>query len=81
MQVGDTFCPLYAAIIPSNVTGTVIWQLGVADKDCFEIIELPDKSNCIALTCIGALPGDVNCVYLYASLYGQETKCLIHVVS
>lgn len=78
MSVGDTL-PFYAAIMPSEITGTVTWRIDDVGKDCFEIVELPDKPNHIELKCISSLPDGVGGVYIYASVYGQEVKCVIHV--
>ena len=80
MHVGEML-PLYAAIMPSDIAGTVTWRIDEAGKDCFEIKELTDQPNHIEITCKSTLPDSVaGGVYLYASVYGQEVKCMIHVV-
>ena len=78
VSVGDEL-PLYAAIMPSDITGKVTWRIDDAGKDAFEIVEDPDNMNHITVKCIGKLPEGTGGVYLYASVYGQEVKCILRV--
>ena len=70
--------PLYAAIMPSDITGKVQWRVDDAGKDVFIITEDPDNINNIIVECTGKLPAGTGGVYLYASVYGQEVKCKLY---
>lgn len=78
VSVGDEL-PLYAAIMPSDITGKVAWRIDDAGKDAFQIIEDTSNANHITVKCIGRLPDGVGGVYIYASVYGQEVKCILRV--
>lgn len=78
IAVGDEL-PLYAKILPSEITGEVEWRLDEAGSDAFQIIEDPDNPNHIKLRCVGRLPAGTGGVYIYAELYGQEAKCILRV--
>lgn len=75
MKVGQSL-PIYARILPSDVQGQVTWRIDKAGQDCFKITEDPDRPNHMTIECI-AKPNDP--VYLYASVYGQEAKCIFRV--
>lgn len=77
MKVGDSL-PFYARILPSDVQGHVEWRIDSAGKDCFVIKEDPDRLNHVTIECIGR-PAEVGSVYIYASVYGQEAKCIFRV--
>ena len=70
--------PLYAAIMPSDITGKVQWRVDDAGKDVFIITEDPASINNIIVECTGKLPAGTGGVYLYASVYGQEVKCKLY---
>lgn len=78
MRVGDSL-PFYARILPSDIQGNVEWRIDNAGKDSFVIKEDPDRPNHITLECVGKLPDGTGGVYIYASVYGQEAKCIIRV--
>lgn len=78
MTVGGEL-PLYARILPSDITGNVKWSIDKDGQDCFTITEDSEKANHITLKCTGRLPAGVNYVYIYATVYGQEAKCIIRV--
>lgn len=78
MRVGDSL-PLYAKILPSDIQGNVEWRIDNAGKDSFIITEDPDRANHITLECTGRLPDGTGGVYIYATVYGQEAKCIIRV--
>lgn len=78
VSVGDEL-PLYAAIMPSDITGKVEWRIDKEGQDAFQIIEDPDNMNHITVKCVGKLPDGVGGVYIYASVYGQEVKCILRV--
>lgn len=77
IRVGDSL-PLYARILPSDITGQVEWRIDDAGKDSFVIKEDPEKANHITVECVGKLPADLTGpVYIYATVYGQEAKCIL----
>lgn len=78
IRVGDSL-PLYARILPSDITGHVEWRIDEAGKDAFVIKEDPEKANHISLECVGKLPDGTGMVYIYATVYGQEAKCILRV--
>ena len=78
VKVGEQL-PLYAAIMPSDITGKVEWRIDDAGKDAFKIVEDTENANHITVECLGKLPDGVGGVYIYAKVYGQEVKCLLHV--
>ena len=78
VKIGETL-PLYAAIMPSDIAGRVEWRIDDDGKDAFIIKEDSENANHITVECVGRLPDGVGGVYIYASVYGQEVKCLLHV--
>lgn len=78
VKIGEKL-PLYAAIMPSDITGTVTWRIDDEGKDSFIITEDTDNANHITVECIASLPAGTGGVYIYASVYGQEVKCMLHV--
>ena len=78
VKIGETL-PLYAAIMPSDISGQVEWRIDDDGKDAFVIKEDNDNANHITVECVGRLPDGVGGVYIYAKVYGQEVKCLLHV--
>ncbi len=78
VKIGETL-PLYAAIMPSDIAGRVDWRIDDDGKDAFIIKEDNENANHITVECVGRLPEGVGGVYIYASVYGQEVKCLLHV--
>ncbi len=78
LKLGEQL-PLYAAIMPSDIAGKVQWRIDDDGKDSFKITEDPDNINHIMVECVAKLPAGVGGVYIYASVYGQEVKCMLHV--
>ncbi len=78
LKIGEKL-PLYARILPSDITGNVEWWIDDAGKDAFIITEDTEKANHITLECTGRLPEGTGGVYIYARVYGQEVKCMLHV--
>lgn len=78
LKIGEKL-PMYAAIMPSDISGQVEWWVDDAGKDAFVITEDTENANHITIECVGRLPDGTGGVYLYARVYGQEVKCLLHV--
>lgn len=78
LKIGEQL-PLYAAIMPSDISGKVEWRIDSDGKDAFLITEDSDNANHITVECVGRLPDGVGGVYIYAKVYGQEVKCMLHV--
>lgn len=78
VKIGEQL-PLYAAIMPSDISGRVEWRIDDEGKDAFIIKEDSENANHITVECVSRLPDGVGGVYIYASVYGQEVKCLLHV--
>ena len=78
LKIGEKL-PMYAAIMPSDISGQVEWWVDDAGKDAFVITEDTENANHITIECVGRLPDGTGGVYLYARVYGQEVKCMLHV--
>ncbi len=78
VKIGEQL-PLYAAIMPSDISGQVEWRIDDIGKDAFIITEDNENANHITVECVGRLPEGTGGVYIYAKVYGQEVKCMLHV--
>ena len=76
LKIGEEL-PLYAAIMPVDIKGTVTWRIDDEGKDAFQLIE--EEDNKITVKCLGRLPEGCGGVYIYAEVYGQTVKCMLHV--
>ncbi|MCR5664746.1 MAG: hypothetical protein K6G17_07745 [Oscillospiraceae bacterium] len=79
VSVGDE-TPLYAYYTPTDIQGAkVVWTVDDAGKDCFVFTEDTENKNHVVVKCVKSLPAGSGGVYIYATVFGQTAKCMVHV--
>ena len=76
LKIGEEV-PMFAAIMPVDIKGTVKWRIDDEGKDAFQIIE--EEDNHVTIRCLDRLPDGCGGVNLYAEVYGQTVICKLHV--
>ena len=76
LKIGEEV-PMFAAIMPVDIKGTVKWRIDDGGKDAFQIIE--EEDNHVTIRCLDRLPDGCGGVNLYAEVYGQTVMCKLHV--